>query len=277
MKRDVITIDEDRCNGCGLCIPNCPEGALQIINEKVRLMSDLFCDGLGACIGHCPQDAISIEKREAVPYDEKKTMVNIVKAGPDVIEAHLKHLKDHGQENYLSQAMEYLKENNVKVQIKEKQSMVKHEHACSCPGSKTVDFREEAPNTVKESDIRPKSELRTWPVQLHLVNPSAPYFINADIVVSADCAAFAYGDFHRKFLKGKVPIIFCPKLDDSHDAYVEKLSEIFMNNSVKTVSIVHMEVPCCFGVESIVQEALKKSGKNMVLKDYTVSIKGELI
>ncbi len=177
MKRDVITIDEEKCNGCGQCIPNCPEGALQIINGKVRLMSDLFCDGLGACIGHCPQGAISIEKREAVPYDEKKTMVNIVKAGPDVVEAHLKHLEGHGQEKYLSQALEYLKEHKIKVPTKEKTKMAKHEHACSCPGSKTVDFRDEAAGAQEESGVRPRSELRTWPIQLHLVNPAAHILI----------------------------------------------------------------------------------------------------
>jgi len=275
MKRDVIMVDEDKCNGCGVCIPNCPEGALQIINGKVRLVSDLFCDGLGACIGHCPQGAIDIEKREAVPYDEKKTMANIVKAGPDVVAAHLKHLESHGQDKYLSEALEYIKENKIKLPKPEDTKMPKHE--CGCPGSKMMDFRQAETGVEVQGDVKLKSELRTWPIQLHLVNPSAPYFNDADIVVAADCAAFSYADFHRKFLKGKVPIIFCPKLDDSHDAYVEKLAAIFKNNTVKTVSIVHMEVPCCFGVENIVQEALKKSGKNIVIKDYTVSIKGELI
>lgn len=155
--------------------------------------------------------------------------------------------------------------------------MPKHEHACACPGSKTVDFRQETAPAAQGDSVKLNSELRTWPVQMHLVNPSAPYFNGADIVIAADCAAFAYADFHRKFLKGKVPIIFCPKLDDSHDAYVEKLAEILKHNTVKSVSIVHMEVPCCFGVESIVQEALQRSGKNIMLKEYTVSIKGELI
>jgi len=275
MKRDVITIDEEKCNGCGICMPNCPEGALQMINGKARLVSDLFCDGLGACIGHCPRGAIAIEKREAVPYDEKKTMANIVKAGPGVIEAHLKHLKDHCQDKFLAEALEYLEDNKVKLPKKEDLKMSKH--ACSCPGSKTVDFREEENIAQSGPEAKLRSELRTWPVQLHLVNPAAPYFNDADIVVAADCAAFSYAEFHRKFLKGKVPVIFCPKLDDSREAYVEKLAEIFKNNTVKSISIVHMEVPCCFGVESIVREALQKSGKNIVLKEYTVSIKGELI
>jgi len=275
MLRNVITIDADKCNGCGICMPNCPEGALQMIGGKARLISDLFCDGLGACIGRCPQGAISIEKREAAPYDEAKTMENIVKAGPGVIKAHLEHLKDHNQKEYLSQALAYLKAKKIKLPESEETKM--DEHACSCPGSKTVDMRREDGTAEAGAEVKLRSELRSWPIQLHLVNPSAPYFKDSDIVIAADCAAFSYADFHRKFLKGKIPIIFCPKLDDSHDLYVEKLAEIFKNNTVKTISIVHMEVPCCFGVETVVSEALKRSGKNIVLKEYTVSIKGELV
>ena len=275
MKRDVITINEEKCNGCGLCIPNCPEGALQIINEKARVVSDLFCDGLGACIGHCPQGAISIEKREAVPYDEKKTMANIVKAGPDVIKAHLEHLKSHKQDKFLAEALEFLKDNKLEIPKKEEIKMPKQE--CGCSGSKTVDFRKDNTAEVSQNNVKLNSELRTWPIQLHLVNPSAPYFNDSDIVIAADCAAFSYADFHRKFIKGKVPIIFCPKLDNSNEDYIEKLGEIFKNNTVKSISIVHMEVPCCFGIEQIVTEALNLSGKKIVLKEYTVSIKGELV
>jgi NAD-dependent dihydropyrimidine dehydrogenase PreA subunit len=276
MKRDVIIIDEEKCNGCGACIPNCPEGALQIINGKVRLVSDLLCDGLGACIGHCPQGAITIEKREAVPYDEKKTMKNIVKAGADVIQAHLEHLKSHKQDKYLAEAMGYLKANNIKLPKKERKPAPIHA-ACGCPGSKIVDFRQDNGEARTGAGIKLQSELRTWPIQLHLVNPSAPYFENSDIVIAADCAAFSYADFHRKFLKGKVPVIFCPKLDNSRECYIEKLAEIFKNNTIRSVSIVHMEVPCCFGVEDIVSESVAKSGKNIKLKEYTISIKGELV
>lgn len=275
MKRDVIFIDEKKCNGCGQCVPNCPEGALQIINGKARLVSDLFCDGLGACIGHCPQDAITIEKREAEPYDENRVMKNIVAAGPDVIAAHLTHLKSHGQTEYYDQAVEYLSEQGIKVPAEDKP--MKHT-GCGCPGSKTMDFRDEPSSCCGgQGDAPARSELRQWPVQLHLLNPNAPYFKNADIVISADCVAFAYADFHRRFLKGKALIIFCPKLDDSTDQYVEKLAELFKNNTVKSVTIAHMEVPCCFGVESIVQAALQKAGKNIAIKDYTISLKGEII
>ena len=275
MKRNVITIDAGKCDGCGVCMPNCPEGALRMINGKARLVSDLFCDGLGACIGHCPRGAISIEKREAAPYDEKKTMENIVKAGPDVVEAHLKHLKDHNHEEYLSQAMEFLQKKGIKLPKKGKSRV--QEHACSCPGSKTMDLREAENPPHAGGGVKLRSELRSWPIQLHLVNPAAPYFKDSDIVVAADCAAFSYANFHGKFLKGKIPIIFCPKLDDSREAYVEKLAEIFRNNTVRSITIVHMEVPCCFGVKSIVQEAVQKSGKNIALREYAVSIMGELI
>ena len=276
MKRAVIVINEEKCNGCGLCIPNCPEGALQVTDGKARLISDLFCDGLGACIGHCPEGAITIEKREAEPYDEKRVMKNIIKAGPDTIKAHLKHLEDHGQEEYLAIAKEYLVEKGIDVP-KEERKAAGHHHECGCPGSAMMDLKTDAQKPAEAPAGKLSPELRQWPIELHLLNPAAPYLKGADLLVAADCVAFAYPDFHRRFLKGKILTIFCPKLDDSTEAYVEKLTEIFKNSSIKSVTIVHMEVPCCFGVESIVQEAITKAGKNLPIKDYTISIKGEII
>ena len=279
MKREVIRIDEGKCNGCGLCIPNCPEGALQVTDGKARLISDLFCDGLGACIGHCPQGAITVEKREAEPYDEKKVMKNIVKAGPETIKAHLKHLADHGQDEFLMIAEKYLKDNKIKVQPDDaKEKDMKHQHsACGCPGSAMQDFTGESAAKQEPSNVKLSSELRQWPIELHLLNPAAPYLKGAELLVAADCVPFAYADFHRRFLKGKILTIFCPKLDDSAEAYIDKLSEIFKNSGLKSVTIVHMEVPCWFGVESIVQEAIAKSGKNIPIKEYTISIKGDII
>lgn len=273
MKRDIIKIDETKCNGCGMCIPNCPEGAMQIIDGKARLISDLFCDGLGACIGHCPQGAITIEQRESVPYDERRVMDNIVKAGPAVTAAHLKHLKDHAQTDYLAQALAYLKEKNIAVPAEE--PMKEHE-PCGCPGSQAHDLRHRAPAPAGTAGPVP-SELNQWPIQLHLINPQAPYFKNADLVVAADCVPFAYGDFHRRFLKGKMLVNFCPKLDDAADVYVAKLAALFAHNDIKSVTLVHMEVPCCFGVEKIVTEAIRQSGKNVIIKEYTVSIQGEIL
>lgn len=268
MKRDIITIDEDKCNGCGQCIPGCPEGALQIIEGKARLINDLFCDGLGACIKNCPQDAIKIEKKEAAPYDEYKTMENIVKGGEKVIQAHLKHLKDHGQKEYLDKAIRYLEQKSLHIPDYEVKTQ------CNCPSatSKTIN-REKVPG----SDVNIGSQLKNWPIQLMLMNPDASYLENADLLISADCAPFSYANFHQKFLKNKVLIMFCPKLDKTIDAYIDKLSYIFANKDIQSISIVHMEVPCCSGIEIIVKKALEKAQKIITIKDYTISISGEII
>ena len=290
MKRSVISIDDEKCNGCGVCIPNCPEGAIQIIDGKARLVSDLFCDGLGACIGHCPEGAITIEEREAEPYDEHKVMENVIRGGEGVTRAHLKHLKEHGQHEYLSQAMAFLRGRGMKIpEIETVQPgtetgggcpgarMVDFRQTGGCPGSRTVDSRERGAEPVERDLSSGGSELRQWPVQLQLVNVNAPYFQDADLVIAADCVPFACADFHKRFLKDKTLIIFCPKLDKMPEAYVEKLAEIFRNNTVKSVTVVHMEVPCCFGLVKLVEEAVRRSGKTMVIKDYTISIKGALV
>jgi len=272
MKRDVIKINEEKCTGCGECIPGCPEGALQVIEGKARLISDLFCDGLGACIGNCPQGAIEIEQRETEPYDENKVMKNIIRGGPSVIMAHLKHLSDHGQKDLLNQAVDFLKERNIDIPDYEKGSSFE----CACPGSMAVDLSQK-PETENEPQIRVSPELRNWPVQLQLLNPNAPYFKNVDLLISADCAPFAYANFHQEFLKDKVLIILCPKLDKTIDIYVDKLTEIFQKQDINSISIVHMEVPCCSGIEVIVRRALEKAQKDIPLKDYTISISGEMI
>ncbi len=271
MKREIINIDEDKCTGCGNCIPGCPEGALQVIDNKARLISDLFCDGLGACIGTCPEDAIEIEEREAEPYDEIKVIKNTVKSGPNVIKAHLEHLYVHGENELLDQAVDYLKENNIEIPAYKNEKLI----SSGCPGVKTKDLTHNA-QKVGETPIY-SAELRNWPVQLQLLNPNAPYLKNADLLISADCAPFAYPNFHQKFLRDKILIIFCPKLDKTLDQYVEKLTEIFSKQSIKSVSIVHMEVPCCSGIESVVRKALDKAGKSIPIKDYTISINGEVI
>lgn len=270
MKREIITIEENKCNGCGQCVPGCPEGALQIIDGKARLVSDLFCDGLGACIGNCPQGAITIEEREAEPYDEYKVMENVVKGGENVVKAHLKHLKDHGQKEFLDQAMEYLEQRSLFIPDFEQKTQ------CNCPGTmmKTIE-RTQTPSSQAVIDITP--QLTNWPIQLSLMNPDAPYFDNADLLISADCAPFSYPNFQQKFLKGKVLMMFCPKLDKTVDAYIEKLSYIFANKNIQSITIVHMEVPCCSGIEIIVKRALEKADKIMTIKDYTISISGDLI
>ncbi|MGA2885626.1 MAG: 4Fe-4S binding protein [Halobacteriota archaeon] len=270
MKRDIIRINEEKCTGCGSCVTECPEGALQVIDGKARLISDLFCDGLGACIGDCPEAAIEIETREGEPYDEHTVMGNIAKAGPNVIKAHLRHLKGHGQEDLLNEALDFLKENNIEIPDYEEEPM-----ACGCPGSMTLDLRKS--DNQRHEQVMSTSELGNWPIQLQLLNPNAPYLKNADLLLAADCAPFAYANFHQRFLKSKVLIIFCPKLDRTIEEYVDKLSEIFTKQEIKSISIVHMEVPCCSGIDIIVQRALEKAQKNMIVKDYTISINGEII
>lgn len=268
MLRDVITINEEKCNGCGQCITGCPEGALQLIDGKARLVSDLFCDGLGACIGNCPVDAITIEKREAEPYDEYKVMENIIKGGDNVIKAHLKHLKDHGQREYYEQAIAYLEQHNMFVPLLEEKTQ------CNCPGQmmKTI-AREDS----KEVNVDMSPQLMNWPIQLSLMNPDADYFENADLLISADCVPFSYPNFQQKFLKGKILMMFCPKLDKVIDTYVEKLVYIFKTKDIKSITIVHMEVPCCSGVEIVVKRALENAQKVITIKDYTVSISGDLL
>lgn len=218
-KRKIIKIDENKCNGCGLCIPNCPEGALQIIDGKARLISDLFCDGLGACIGTCPLGAITIEEREAQSYDERKVMENIVKQGENTIKAHLKHLKDHGEKGYLREAIWFLEEKGINVPEEFKVVSSVQKTFVGCPGVKAVDFGKDK----KTSEGENLSYLKQWPIQLHLVSPMAPYFQGRDVIISADCVAYALGDFHSGYLKGKALAIACPKLDVNQDVYIEKI------------------------------------------------------
>ncbi|PIP20413.1 MAG: 4Fe-4S ferredoxin [Candidatus Omnitrophica bacterium CG23_combo_of_CG06-09_8_20_14_all_40_11] len=277
-KRKIIKIDEEKCNGCSLCIPNCPEGAIQIIDGKARLISDLFCDGLGACIGHCPQGAITIEEREAEGYDERKVMENIVRQGKNVIRAHLDHLKEHNQNEYLKQAIDFLKEKNIEVHFNEAKEHSKHAHGFStCPGSKIMDFRKkEETQRKKKTFPKGQSELKTWPVQIMLVPPFAPYLNNADLLIAADCVPFAYADFHQDLLKDKILLVGCPKLDDTQ-IYQEKINQILKQNSLKSITYAHMEVPCCFGLVSIISEAIAQSGKDIPFKEVIISIKGERI
>jgi len=271
-KRKIIKIDEEKCNGCGLCIPNCPEGAIQIINKKARLISDLFCDGLGACLGKCPQGAISIEEREATAYSERQVMENIVKQGKDVIAAHLKHLAEHNQEEYLREAVNFLKEKGIEM----KPENTEHLHHGGCPGMKMADLRKKTHTQNPNAANYTESQLNQWPIQLHLLNPDAPYFNDADLLFAADCVPFSYANFHNKFLKGKILIIFCPKLDNSNEVYVEKITRILKNKNIKSITLVHMEVPCCFGLVNIVQQGVAQSGKNIIIKDYTISLQGEI-
>jgi len=272
MVRDIIVIDEEKCNGCGLCVPNCPEGALQVIDGKVRLISDLLCDGLGACVGECPQGALKVEKKDVGPYDEKKAMENIIKAGTNTIKAHLKHLYDHNQKEYLEIAINVLKEKNIQIpDYKDKEVFMG-----SCPGSRIFDFREENKNEESGS-IKISSQLRQWPIQLHLISPEAPYYQKADLLLAADCTAFAYGNFHNDYLKGKSIAIACPKLDENQEVYIEKIKDMIEISKINTITVLIMQVPCCRGLLKIAQEAREKSSRKIPIKYIVISLKGDIL
>ncbi len=289
-KRKIIKIDNEKCTGCGLCIPNCPEGAIQIIDNKARLISDLFCDGLGACLGHCPEGAIIIEEREAEKYDESKVMANIVTHGKNTIKAHLLHLKSHGEMDLLREAIGYLAKNNPEINVPELVHGEEAGHGGGCPGSRMQDLRkgglsafgEISPSKLGGEGQQGKkaenteSEIQNWPVQIMLVPVHAPYFKGADLLISADCVPFAYPNFHQELLKGKILLIGCPKLDDN-DLYAEKLGQIIKENDIKTVTVAHMEVPCCFGILQSVEKAIEFSGKNIAMKEATIGVKGNRI
>jgi NAD-dependent dihydropyrimidine dehydrogenase PreA subunit len=310
MKREIIKIDEDKCNGCGLCIPNCHEGALQIIDGKARLISDLMCDGLGACIGHCPEGAMEIEMREAQPYDEVQVMVEMVGKGKNVVIAHMKHLKDHGEFVFLKQAAGYLmaNENNIPFPVKEviqevhsynpgngnadksKEIPVKsHEMAGhltfaaspshnggGCPGSRSMSF---APvkSTEPATSYTVSSQLNQWPVQMHLINPQAAHFQGSDLLLAADCVAYSVADFHNSFLKGKTLAIACPKLDTNKEIYLEKLIRLVNDALINTLTVIKMEVPCCSGIEQLAVKAVQSAVRKVPIKSITVGIRGDIL
>jgi ferredoxin len=275
-KRKIIRIDDKKCNGCGACIPNCPEGALQIIDGKARLVSDLFCDGLGACLGTCPQGAITVEEREAESYNERKVMENVFKQGENTILAHLKHLKEHGEMGYLKEAIDFLKERNFEVPeefMVTKYMKKPHE---GCPGMKTMDFGKIAEEEEPAASRQP-SALRQWPIQLHLVSPNASYFQGKDVLLAADCTAYALGDFHPSYLKGKTLAIACPKLDSGMDIYVEKIKALVDEAKINTLTVMIMQVPCCRGLLALASQALKGAIRKIPLKLVIVGIQGEIL
>ena len=258
MLRKIINIDDQLCTGCEECIPNCPEGAIQIIDGKARLVSDLFCDGLGACLGHCPEGAIEIEEREAEPYDERRVMANVARQGKNVVSAHLKHLSEHGETEYLSIALDYAKEHGIDVEAPAKKDPAK-------------------PATGSPSVGGGRSELRQWPIQLHLISPATPWLRGADLLLAADCVAHALGDFHQTYLRGHALAIACPKLDSNQEQYLEKLTEIIENAEVNSVEIMMMQVPCCRGLLRLAEMAADRAQRKVPVTWSIVSIEGEIL
>jgi len=230
--RNIVKIDEQKCDGCGLCVSACAEGAIQLIDGKARLVSEVYCDGLGACIGNCPQDAITVEKREAAQFDEEAT----------------------------------------KAHLAEQKSGQMHTDFV-CPGTMAKQLRQK-PKTTDSSAAVP-SQLSHWPVQLKLVSPTAPYFADADLLLVADCVPFAMGDFHSRFLKDHSIVVGCPKLDDA-EFYIEKLAAILQANKLNSLTVIHIDVPCCFGLTQIAREAITRSKHRMPFEDVTIDLHGNV-
>jgi Fe-S-cluster-containing hydrogenase component 2 len=261
IKRKIIKIDEKLCNGCGQCVPSCPEGALQVVDTpegpKARVVKENFCDGLGACLGECPQGALTVVEKETEVYDEEGVVAHIKQNSPGKLRQHLEHLKKHADElpqHHSHPSMEM----------------------SGCPGSRMMSWGEKKEKPKDQKQEAATSELKQWPVQLMLVNPAAPYFKDADLLIVADCVPFAYANFHRELLKDKALVIGCPKLDDA-GFYKEKLTEIFKGAGIKSVTVVNMEVPCCFGLAHLVKEAIKEAKKKIPYCEIVISIKGEVI
>ncbi|MBT9176785.1 MAG: Electron transport complex subunit RsxB [Firmicutes bacterium] len=251
--RKIIKIDEELCNGCGLCVPGCAEGALQIVDGKAKLVKEQYCDGLGACLGECPTGALTVEDRESAEYDEVATNEWLKSIGrPTVSSAHpAPEAKHHAPPH-------------------------QPELPCGCPGTNPKTFgkrQAEQPANVPASAGR--SELTQWPIQLMLVPPSAPFLREADLLLAADCVPFAYPDFHRKMLKGRALPIACPKLDNA-ELYVDKLAQMIRQNDFRSITIAHMKVPCCFGLGRIVNEAVKRFGVKVPVMSINVGVEGEL-
>lgn len=240
--RKIIKIDEEKCDGCGRCVPSCAEGAIQIIEGKARLVAERYCDGLGACLGECPRGALEIVDAEVDAFDE------------EAVEEHLKTLTGKANET-------------------------KPDLPCGCPSSHIQQFQsvsscQEANVPRNQNDTA--SELTHWPVQIRLVPPGAPFLHNADLLVAADCTPIAYANFHRDFLKGKVVLMGCPKFDDAQ-SYVEKFARIFSESPIRSITVVVMEVPCCQGMPVILQKAMELAGKTIPMKKVVVSTKGQVL
>jgi NAD-dependent dihydropyrimidine dehydrogenase PreA subunit len=273
MKRKIITIDEGKCTGCGMCAADCPEGALQVIDEKARLVGDLFCDGLGACIGACPENAIKVEEREAEAYNEIEVMKNIVPQGPNVILAHLRHLKTHFQTAWLKQAISYLREQRVAIDLPS-EFTGQDGAATQCPGSKTYSFLTQ---TSSSGEARMQSQLTHWPIQLHLISPLAPHYHNSDLLIAADCVAYALPGFHKDFLQGRTLSIACPKLDSHQEIYAEKLAAFIDQAEVRSIHVMIMQVPCCNGLLRLVVEAASQAQNRVPVSRVIVGIRGEIL
>jgi ferredoxin len=247
VNRKIIKIDEDLCTGCGNCVVDCAEGALQIIDGKAKVVNEIFCDGLGACISGCPEGALEIIEREALEFDE------------EAVEEHLENLKTEEPNPYIATQ----EPGNVE---------------CGCPGSRTMTFAEtndEGEEQTLTGEV--KSQLRQWPIQMHLISPMAPYFQGADVLLSADCVAHAVGPYHPEYLKGKSVGIACPKLDQGQESYIEKIRSWIDDAKINTLTVMTMQVPCCSGLVYLAKQGASKASRKVPIKSIVVSLQGEIL
>jgi NAD-dependent dihydropyrimidine dehydrogenase PreA subunit len=252
--RKVVKIDEDKCNGCGLCVPSCAEGAIQIIDGKARLVADNLCDGLGACLGDCPQDAITIEEREADEFDEVAVAEHLGEGGGQAAAASAQH----GGGCPSAQVRSFTPPSGG-----------------GCPSARPLQI--ERPEQADGSVAGPApSRLAQWPIQLHLVPSTASFLHGADVLLAADCAPFAYADFHEDLLKGKALLIACPKLDNTAP-YLDKLVAMIEQGQIRSLTVVHMEVPCCSGLVQLARQAVARSNRELPLETVCIGIRGERI
>jgi Pyruvate/2-oxoacid:ferredoxin oxidoreductase delta subunit len=271
MLRQIIEIDENKCDGCEICIPACPEGAIQMIDGKAKLVRDFYCDGLGACLGHCPQDAISVIEREAEEYDERKVMHNVMAQGDAVVQQHLEHLREHGEDNYLKEALSILDEKN-----EENSGLEMLQSQSSCPGSQSFSF-EKQQTAATSAAVEIPSSLSHWPIQLHLISPMAPHYKGADVVLAADCVAFSLADFHQNYLAGKTLTIACPKLDTNQQVYLDKLKLLIDKSEIRSLHVMIMQVPCCSGLFQLAKTAVEQSQRDVPLLTTVVGIQGQIL
>lgn len=278
MERQIIRIDQAKCDGCGRCCTGCPEGAIQLIDGKAHLVSEINCDGLGACIGECPRGAITVERRDAAPYDELATLERILPQGTSTLAAHLAHLHRHGQREFLQQALEYLRARRIPAP-----DYLERPAPGQCPGSAARMLHHGQARSAaqpREGSAQPSeglvSQLGQWPIQLHLISPLNPVFRGADLLLAADCTAFALPDFNQAWLPGRRLLVACPKLDHGQELYLEKLKTLLEQGGVRSLTVMIMEVPCCSGLLRLAQMAAEQSHRAVPIQVVVVGLEGEI-
>jgi len=257
MKRTIVNINEERCHGCGACLDRCSKGALDIVDDKACLLDEVYCDGPGPCIDACPYAAISFIEKDCEPYSEIATMKHLTTKKPKAINAHLKYLKEHNDLVYFHQGVGYLKVHKIEIDFTDIVSNTKN------------------PRTgMRRRDV--PSCLRQWPIQLQLINPEDSFFFKSDLVIAAECTAYAFGNFHHIFVRGHAIGIACPKNEQYEETYLKNLIGLINTSKVRSIHVVVMEVACCYGLLKLVESAIKKAGRQVTLKKTVINVLGEI-